>query len=168
MSQDEAYPVEGVSKGACPLEGACALPRDVLVEIAKRAGLDGLRALGVRPGRLRVPPALAAALGASLSVRRELQDGNNDWMLSSVCLRIPDTDRAYMLSRRKTDLDRGIELTVELHAFCSHNGVFFPLDRYLFYRGDRPRLELWTMLIDLDAFNGPGSASCMPRQANMR
>ena len=40
-----------------------ALPRDLRVEIAKGVGLDGLRALGVRPGRLRVPASLAYTLG---------------------------------------------------------------------------------------------------------
>jgi len=146
--------LEGVSKGACPLEGDCPLPRDVQVEIAKRAGLDGLRALGVRPGRLRVPPALAAALGAAMSLRRERRDENNDWAMSSVCLRIADAGTVYMLSRRKTDLDRGIELTVELHAVSLHYGVFFPLDRFVLYRATTPpvhhRLELWTTLVDLD------------------
>ena len=129
-----------------------ALPRDIWLEVAKGAGLDGLRALGVRPGRLRVPPALSAALTASLSLRRELHDVNNDWVMSSVSTRIAGTDKFYVLSRRNDDAVRGIEHDVALHRRCAWNGVFFPLDCFKLYRGERPPRQSWsTTLVDLDA-----------------
>lgn len=92
-----------------------ALPRDLRVEIAKGVGLDGLRALGVRPGRLRVPASLAYALAASFAHRRECTDRNGDWCVSFVVLRV-GADKHYLLTRRLlNDYDAwGVELWVEL------------------------------------------------------
>lgn len=92
-----------------------SLPRDLRVEIAKGVGLDGLRALGVRPGRLRVPASLADALAASFAHRRERLDRNGDWCVSFVALRV-GADKHYLLTRRQADdYDaRGVELWVEL------------------------------------------------------
>ena len=129
------------------------LPRDVLIEILKKGiGLDGMRVLGVRPGRLRVPPLFKRILNASLSVRREQKDENGDWVRSYVCLHIPDSDsKRYTLSRRKSDDRQGIEHSVDLHMFDRLNGMCCKVEGFLLYRGEeRPPQQLWTELVDLD------------------
>lgn len=132
---------------------ADTLPRDVLIEILKKGiGLDGMRVLGVRPGRLWVPPLFKRILNASLSVRRDQKDENGDWVRSYVCLHIPDSDgKRYTLSRRKSDDRHGIEHSVDLHMFDRLNGMCFHMEGFLLYRGEkRPPQQLWTELVDLD------------------
>ena len=130
-----------------------ALPRDVLIEILKKGvGLDGMRALGVRPGRLRVPPTFKRILEASLSVRREQQDENNDWARSYVCLHVPESDnKCYTLSRRKNDDRQGIEHTIDLHMFDRLAGFSIKVSGFLLCRGEKhPPRQLWTEIVDLD------------------
>ncbi len=158
------------------MDGMRGIPRDVQLEIVKGIGLDGLRALGVRPGRLRVPPALAAALASTFSFRLERRDGNCDWASTSVHLRVPGTDKRYMLSRRSDDTARGIEHTVEL--YCVPPGApsaWTAIESVMMYRSCRaPYVCLCASasasLIDLSlrSWRGPAAALSSPSRGTHR
>lgn len=78
------------------------LPWHVQLKIYQGIGIDSLRTLGIKPGKLKVPATLTESLGKSLKLRMTAPEGSDKWV-ARVVMPITGTPRQYVVQRRSDD-----------------------------------------------------------------